>query len=119
VNRRSKLCLAFAAAALAGAVALLIVPLHAKTANVVMANNTIRGGNACGSLYAHPPPTYQMLASSIRGPGQSPAWPNDPCSARRSTGWWEVGALVVLALVLAAAAAVPAEHGADEDLAEV
>ena len=106
MNRRSKLCLGFAAVALVGAVALLTVPLHAKTSNVVMANNTIRGGNACGSLYAHPPPTYQMR-SSFRVPGQDPAWPSDPCSARRSTAWWEVGALVVLTLVLAAAAAVP------------
>ena len=73
-----------------------------------------RGGDACGALYDAPPPTYQMLASSFRLPGQDPAWPADPCRARRSTAWLEVGALVALALVLVAAAAVPGERAPDD-----
>ena len=119
LNRRSKLCLALAVLAVAGAVALLIVPLHSKGANTVLYNNTFRNGNSCGSLLTHPSPTYPLLSSSIQEPRPGVTGPSDPCNAGRSTAWWEWAALAVAAMILTAAAVAPGGRVRDEDLAEV
>ena len=117
MNRRSRPFVVLAGVAAVGAVALLTVPVHAGTGNVVLSNNKYRNGDSCGSLLTHPSPTYPLLSSRIQVVGVT--GPSDPCLACRSTAWWELGGLVALALVLLAATALPAEGAPAADPSEV